>query len=142
MSVATILKQKGASVVTLDAGATFHDLAGLLAKHRIGAVVIMDRDDVVGIVSERDLVRAVVEHGEKALTMPVSREMTSEVICCGMDDSTGALMSIMTERRIRHLPVLHEGRLAGIISIGDIVKDHLAKIEMEAESMKRYIASG
>ncbi|NWG46652.1 MAG: CBS domain-containing protein [Alphaproteobacteria bacterium] len=143
MKVHTILKQKGRGVVTVQGGHTMEDASKLLAKHRIGAVVVTDTAGrVVGVLSERDVVRALAEHGGPALARPVREFMTQEVVTCGGDETVDQLMELMTERRIRHLPVLDGGELVGIVSIGDVVKMKIAATEFEAEALKQYIAAG
>jgi CBS domain-containing protein len=142
MAVAHILKQKGRTVVTVQPAQTLQDVANILAKHRIGAVVVVDPGGAIaGIVSERDVVRAVAEHGATALSRMARDAMTAKVRTCTPRDTETELMALMTEHRIRHLPVVEDGRLAGMISIGDVVKMRIETIESEAEQMKTYIAS-
>lgn len=141
MAVAHILKQKGNAVVTASPGHTLNDIVELLAKHRIGAVVLLESDKIAGIISERDVVRALAEHGAAALSRKTADVMTRKVRCCTPRDSEGELMSLMTAHRIRHLPVIDGGTLIGMISIGDVVKHRIETIEREAEHMKQYIAS-
>ncbi len=142
MQVKQILKNKGSAVITAPPHVSIQDTARKLKKHRIGALVITDDDGgVLGIVSERDIVNAVADFGEECRSMPVERIMTRDVRTCRPDDTTDALMEIMTTRRMRHLPVIDEGRLAGIISIGDVVKSRIEEIAFEAEQMKMYIGS-
>ena len=114
-----------------------------LVAQKIGAIVVTTSDgQVSGIVSERDVVRAVSEEGGSALSEPVSRFMTKRVVTCTKDDTVAELMSSMTAGRFRHLPVVEDGRLAGIISIGDVVKERIAEAEHEAQAMREYIATG
>ena len=142
MSVSHILGVKGRSVITATAKETVHTTAQKLAQHKIGAVVVVDDNGAIaGIVSERDIVRALAEHGAKAMTSPVSGIMSKAVKTCKVGDSETELMALMTTHRIRHLPVVDGGKLAGMISIGDIVKFRIEAIEREAEDMKSYIAS-
>jgi len=142
MHVASILKVKGHSVETVRADATLTAIAGRLADKRIGAVVVTDRSGAIaGIVSERDIVQALAREGAECLDWPVSEIMTREVLTCSEEDTIDEIMSRMTMRRCRHLPVLAAGRLAGIISIGDVVKHHIAEVEMEAMAMRDYIAT-
>ncbi len=142
MSVSHILGVKGRNVVTGTAKETIQSIAQKLAQHRIGAVVIVDdKGDIAGIVSERDIVRALAEQGAKSMAMPVSGVMSKAVKTCKAGDSEIELMALMTTHRIRHLPVVDGGKLAGMISIGDIVKFRIEAIEREAEEMKTYIAS-
>jgi CBS domain-containing protein len=141
MAVAQILKLKGRSVITASADDTVQAVSQVLAEKRIGAVVIVDgRGGIAGIVSERDVVRMLARHGAKALDMAVRDVMTQKVRTCTPADSEAELMSLMTVNRIRHLPVLENGKLAGMISIGDVVKFRMEAIEHEAEEMKIYIA--
>lgn len=142
MSVSHILGVKGRSVITGSAMETVQSVAQKLAQHRIGAVVVVDEKGAIsGIVSERDIVRALAEHGAKSMALPVSGVMSKAVKTCKVGDSEIELMALMTTHRIRHLPVVDNGKLAGMISIGDIVKFRIEAIEREAEEMKSYIAS-
>lgn len=141
MTVATLLNEKGASVVTARADATLADIASLLSENRIGAVVIVDGDRrPQGIVSERDIVRVVATEGASALSRKAEGVMVRKLVTCTPDDTVYEIMNLMTRHRIRHLPILVDGRLGGIISIGDVVKSRIAEIELEATEMKRYIA--
>ena len=142
MPVSQILQVKGRSVVTASAKARVSEIAGLLAEKRIGAVVITDaHGHIEGIVSERDVVRHIAKSGAKALDMAASAIMTKDVRTCRDSDSEEVLMALMTTHRIRHVPVVTGGKLAGMISIGDVVKHRIEAIEREAEEMKAYIAS-
>lgn len=141
MTVATLLNEKGASVVTARADATLADIASLLSENRIGAVVIVDGDRrPQGVVSERDIVRVVATEGASALSRKAEGVMVRKLVTCTPDDTVYEIMNLMTRHRIRHLPILVDGRLGGIISIGDVVKSRIAEIELEATEMKRYIA--
>jgi CBS domain-containing protein len=142
MSVSHILKAKGRDVITAGASATVSDIARTLSEKRIGAVVITGPGGKIeGIVSERDVVKHVGRDGAKALDLPVSAIMTKAVRTAREGDSESELMALMTEHRIRHLPVVHDGKLVGMISIGDVVKNRIEAIEREAEDMKAYIAT-
>ncbi len=142
MAVAQILSRKGSAVVTVTPSETLQGVVKLLAQNRIGAVVVLDgKGGLAGIVSERDVVRALSEHGGGAMGKTVADIMTKKVRTCTPQDTEGELMGLMTEHRIRHLPVLEGGKLAGMISIGDVVKLRIESIEREAEEMKSYIAS-
>lgn len=142
MTVAQILTRKGSAVITVTPSETLHGVVDLLAKNRIGAVVVLDgKGGLVGIVSERDVVRALSQHGGGAMGKSVADIMTKKVRTCSPQDTEGELMGLMTEHRIRHLPVTEGGKLAGMISIGDVVKLRIESIEREAEEMKSYIAS-
>jgi CBS domain-containing protein len=143
MHVAAILKDKGRAVETARPDAKLMDVARKLAAKRIGAVVIIDRHgDVAGIVSERDIIRALATDGAESLEWPVAEVMTRDVLTCNDGDTLDHLMSQMTARRFRHLPVINDGTLSGIVSIGDVVKHHIAEVEMEASAMRDYIATG
>lgn len=141
MAVSDILAEKGRAVVTVNQQSTIQEVADLLADKKIGAVVVMDSGEkVCGIISERDVVREVARNGGDALSKPVSSCMTKQVVSCREDDSIDTLMEKMTAGKFRHLPVIERGKLAGIISIGDVVKRKIEMAEREAEDMKRYIA--
>ena len=112
-----------------------------LTKKRIGALIVSnDGAEILGIISERDIVRALAASGDKALAQPVAERMSKAVITCAADDSIAKLMSLMTEKRIRHLPVLNGGKLGGMISIGDVVKFRLQEVEAEADAMRELIS--
>jgi CBS domain-containing protein len=143
MSVETILKTKGSSVVTVAPGETVAHALSILEAHDIGALVVGSGSGAVeGIISERDIVRGLVREGPVLLDRKVSEVMTREVYTCEPDDSVTDLMSQMTGRRIRHLPVLVDGRLRGIVSIGDVVKYRLGEMERETEALREYIVRG
>ncbi len=143
MHVAAILKDKGRAVETVGIDATVMDVAARLSAMRIGAVVVTEKDGgVAGIISERDIIRVVGKHGAGALDWPVGEVMTSTVMTCREADTIDQLMSVMTERRFRHLPVMEKGKLAGIVSIGDVVKHRVAEVELEANLMRDYITAG
>jgi CBS domain-containing protein len=139
MNVATILKSKGSSVVTSMANKSLLDIAQLLTQHSIGCIVIVEDDDkIAGIVSERDLMRAISQAGPKVLDRPVSDFMTKNVVTAREADTSERLMSEMTVHRFRHMPVVETGKLIGVISIGDLVKLHIADVEMEATATREY----
>lgn len=143
MNVATILKEKGRAVTTIKPEATLQEVVEKLAAKRIGAIVIVgEKGHVDGIVSERDVIRAIAAHGEKALHLKVTDVMTRHIECCCESDPVDQLMETMTRGRFRHLPVMEDGGLVGIISIGDVVKNHVAEVEMEVLAMRSYLASG
>ena len=143
MQVASILASKGRSVVTAKPGTSIPEIAQLLKSKKIGATVVVDDSDhVVGIISERDLVHGLARHGAGLLDMHVGDLMTRDVVTCATDIDMDEVMKVMTNSRIRHLPVVEGGRLAGIISIGDVVKHRLDALEDEANQLKRYIATG
>lgn len=140
--VKDLLDRKGRDVVTVNPEVSIGEAAATLHAHKIGSVVVTDGDGVVlGIFTERDLVKAVAGQGAASLQQSVSVAMTKNVIRCHHDSTTDELMEIMTGGRFRHVPVEENGRLAGIISIGDVVKAHIRAIKHEAEAIKAYIAS-
>jgi CBS domain-containing protein len=140
--VSDVLKQKGSRVVTVAPNQTVAALAEMLAQNRIGAAPVTDATGrLIGIISERDVVRGIVELGAGVMTHRIEELMTREVETCGPDDAIVSLMAIMTNRRIRHLPVLADGELCGLVSIGDIVKQRLAEAQQELDELHRYISS-
>ncbi|MDA0260796.1 MAG: CBS domain-containing protein [Proteobacteria bacterium] len=143
MNVKTIIGTKGRSVVTALESDKISDVAATLRANKIGALVISnDGVHVDGIVSERDIVHGLVEHGASLLDREVGLVMTREVFTCTPDESVDDLMAKMSGRRIRHLPCVDGDRLCGIVSIGDVVKYRLVEIEAEAEALRAYIATG
>ena len=141
MSVAHILQRKGRVVYTAKPNDSVKDVAHLLMQKSIGAIVIStDGSKIDGIVSERDIVHALAKQGTSAFTSPVSSIMTKKVQACAEDDSETELMALMTQQRIRHLPVVANGKLVGMVSIGDVVKLRVEQIERDAADMKAYIA--
>jgi len=143
MQVRHILRNKGREIVTTDGEATLSEAARLLARRRIGAVVVVDgKGTVAGILSERDIVRAVADHSVAALGQSVSRHMTRAVATCSESDTVDELMETMTQGRFRHMPVVEDGRLCGIVSIGDVVKTCIEETTREAQSLREYIAAG
>ncbi|MCR5875243.1 CBS domain-containing protein [Phenylobacterium sp. J426] len=141
MLVSQILRAKGDSVFTTRPGELLAAVAELLHSRNVGALVVMDAERVVGIVSERDVVRAVAEDGPKALERPVSDYMTANVLFAEPGETVDGLLGRMTDRRIRHLPVCRAERLVGIVSIGDLVKSKISEVEAEADGLKAYIAA-
>lgn len=143
MAVASILNTKGRSVLSVDPEMTVQNAAGFLCDHKIGAAVVLDdAGGPAGVFSERDLLTAIAEQGEAALRLKVRDLMTSDVLTCTPNDSINSVMATMTGRRVRHLPVVANGVVIGVISIGDIVKSRIAEAETEAQALKAYIASG
>ena len=143
MLVSQILKDKGDTVFTASPQETVAAAAALLHSRKVGAMVIVDAaSKVVGILSERDSVRMVAEKGAAGLNQPISGWMSSKVIFAAPGESVATLLERMTDRRIRHLPVVKDGRLLGIVSIGDLVKSKIAETEAEAENLKAYITAG
>ena len=142
MTVAAILAEKGREVVTVAPATTVAEASSLLAERRIGAAVVTDRSGrILGIVSERDIVAALAEYGADALPRDVGSIMTSKVITCAENDTINEVMTRMTRGRFRHLPVVTNGRMVGVISIGDVVKRRIEDVEREAEEMRLYIAT-
>lgn len=141
MSVRAILERKGRDVVTVSPTVSVEDAARLLHERKIGAVVVTGGEgQIAGIFTERDIVTAIAANGREALAQPIATVMTATVYRCGEDATINELMELMSVRRFRHVPVERDGRLAGIVSIGDVVKSRIAEIEHEAEQIKAYIA--
>jgi CBS domain-containing protein len=140
MYVSQILKDKGTNVVTARAEDTIARVAEQLAAERIGAVVVMGEGRIVGMLSERDIAYGLARHGQDLLAQRVSDLMTRLIATCSLEDDTGTLMEMMTDRRVRHLPVLDDGKLAGIISIGDVVKARLSEMAVEVNELRDYVA--
>ena len=142
MTVARILREKGRDVLTTQPHRTLKEVAALLAAKGVGAVVVSDAAiGVLGIISERDIVRAIGRGCASALEEPVSRHMTAKVTTVTERASLDHVMEIMTDQRFRHLPVVEDGRLVGIVSIGDVVKRHVDAIDSERRALREYIAS-
>ena len=143
MLVSDLIKRKGSAVTKASPETTVATLLDLLAEHRIGAVVVSADGGVDGIVSERDVVRALRTAGAALLDAPISTVMTSDVVVTGPSDTVEDMMRLMTDRRIRHVPVVtQDGRLAGIISIGDVVKSRIDELEADRDQLIGYIQSG
>jgi CBS domain-containing protein len=140
MTVKEILSHKGSDVVTTEPHASIAEAVKLLAARRIGAVVVTGADRrIVGILSERDIVRALAENGPGALNTPVAEVMTRKVDTCSVNQTVSELMEQMTAGKFRHVPVIDQGRLVGIISIGDVVKSRVQQMEQESAALKDYI---
>ncbi len=140
MRIADVVKHKGAGVVTVRTDASVADLIALLGEHRIGAVVVSDDGSTVdGIVSERDIVKNLRTEGAGLLDAPVSAIMTSEVHTCAPDEHIESLAELMTEHRIRHIPVVTDGALQAIVSIGDVVKSRIDALQSERDQLRDYI---
>jgi CBS domain-containing protein len=140
MNVTTILSTKGSDVATIAPTATVAEAAQVMSDRKIGALVITGAGSrITGIVSERDIVRALAKHGAGALQLPLNDVMTRKVVTCGPGDSVANLMEQMTDGKFRHLPVVDSDKLAGIISIGDVVKSRLAELELEQSALRDYI---
>ena len=143
MQVSGLLAVKGDDVVTVQPDDTTAQVAAVLADRRIGAVVVTgDGKHIAGVLSERDIVQALAANGAAALDQPASSIMTSEVFTCQPSTTVDELMSLMTEQRIRHIPVVVDGLLAGLVSIGDVVRDRIADLETESQVLHDYIAHG
>jgi len=143
MNVETILHTKGRAVSTIRPDDTVGAAVDALVSRNIGALVASnDGESVDGIISERDIVHALAHHGSGLLSLTVGEVMTRPVVTCDPTESVSGLMAEMTNRRIRHFPVVDKGRLCGIVSIGDVVKNRLDEIEYEAKSLRSFIASG
>ncbi len=142
MLVRQLLDDKGTAVATVPTDVTMARVAHLLARHGVGALVVSDDGETIaGIVSERDLARVVAIRGAEALAVRVTDAMTVEVRTCALTDTIDSLMEVMTERRIRHVPVVAEDRLVGIVSIGDVVKHRLAELQSESQVLHDYLYS-
>ncbi|MCO6385957.1 CBS domain-containing protein [Aliihoeflea sp. 40Bstr573] len=142
MTVKTILDAKGRDVVTVEPTMTLAQAARLLSERRIGAVVVTkEGSKIAGILSERDIVRQIALRGAAALDEAISSAMTARVKTCQEGHTVNQVMEIMTRGRFRHLPVEREGRLAGIVSIGDVVKQRIEDVEREADEIRHYIAT-
>jgi CBS domain-containing protein len=142
MRIADVLRNKGASVATITPETSVAGLLTELTVHNIGAMVVVSQDGLAGIVSERDVVRKLHELGGEILRRPVSEIMTTMVVTCSPDDSVDHLNALMTEHRVRHVPVVVDGRLAGIVSIGDVVKTRMQELETEQQQLQAYITQG
>lgn len=148
MTVADILRVKGNEVVTVKHDVAVSAAASTLLDHGIGAIVVLNDEnsrqasDLAGILSERDIVRAIATEGTEALKKPVSEFMTLGVVTCTPSEPVEKLMEIMTNKRLRHLPIIDNGQMCGIVSIGDVVKQRIADAERDAKAMRDYIATG
>lgn len=143
MKVSALLDRKGGATISANPGETLSQVAKRLAEHKIGAVLVLDPTSdgsLCGILSERDIVRALAERGPSAGEDSVSSVMTRDVITGTSGDTTEGLMQIMSERRIRHLPIVDDGNLAGMVSIGDVVKCRLEEMQMETDQLREFIA--
>ncbi|MFL6722094.1 MAG: CBS domain-containing protein [Sphingomonas sp.] len=141
MTIASVLRDKGSAIETVSADASLFDVVRRLGEKRIGALPVLDGDRITGIVSERDVIYSLRDHGPEALDWPVSMVMSSPAITASPDTDVLAALALMTQRRIRHLPVVEGGQIRGIVSIGDLVKHRMERIEAEAEAMRAYIQS-
>lgn len=142
MQVSILLQAKGSEVVTVGPDTSTAEVVAVLADRRIGAVVVSaDGRQIEGVLSERDVVAALAGHGAAALSEPARRWMSRPVVTCEPDTTVETLMATMTERRVRHVPVVVDGVLAGLVSIGDVVKDHISALETETQVLHDYIAN-
>ena len=142
MRIADILRSKGPAVATVTPTTTVSELLAQLAVLNIGSLVVVGADGVVGIVSERDVLRKLHECGPDLMQRPVSDVMSVVVVTCGPDDRVDDLAALMTDNRVRHVPVLVDGRLAGIVSIGDVVKSRMKEMAAEHQQLQAYITQG
>jgi len=141
MHIAAVIKRKGSDVVSIAPDRTIAEAVSLLTKNRIGAVLVLDSTgEIQGILSERDIVSGLSRHGADALTQRVDALMTRDVLRCSPHDTIAEIMHVMTERRTRHLAVMENGKLAGLISIGDVVKQRLIDANLEVETLRGYVS--
>jgi len=138
-TVRDMLKTKGFEVWSVTPDASVFDALKLMAEENIGAVLVMESDNLIGILSERDYARKVILHGKSSAETPAREIMTERVMCVGPEDSAEQVMALITEKKIRHLPVLEDGELIGLISIGDVVKATIAQKEFIIEQLEEYI---
>ena len=142
MNVEYILASKGREVRTITPDASLEDALQRLCTERIGSLVVSENGtDLVGILSDRDILYAIADHGTAALGESVGSVMTAKVYTCSRDDRVSAIMALMTDRRIRHVPVVEDGRLCGMVSIGDVVKQRLDDIQGEADARREYVTN-
>ena len=141
MTLAAVLRTKGSEVETITAGARVADAVARLGERRIGALPVVAGEEIVGIMSERDVIYCLRDHGAEVLDWPVSRVMSAPAITATPETEVLSALALMTQRRIRHLPVVEGGAICGIVSIGDLVKHRMERIEAEAEAMRSYIQS-
>jgi CBS domain-containing protein len=142
MRIADVLRGKGTAVATVTADTTITELLADLAERNVGAMVVLGADGLIGIVSERDVVRKLHERGSDLLSAPVSEIMTTVVATCTPGDTVDDLSVVMTTNRVRHVPVLDDGELAGIVSIGDVVKTRMEELQSHQEQLEAYITQG
>ena len=141
MTIAAVLRTKGSDVETIAGDASLSDAVRRLGEKRIGALLVTDADGIAGIMSERDIIYCLRSHGAEVLGWPVSRVMSAPAITTESSSDVLGALALMTQRRIRHLPVVDDGKLKGIVSIGDLVKHRMERIEAEADAMREYIQS-
>lgn len=141
MTIARVLQGKGSAVETIAGDATMFDVVRRLGEKKIGALPVVDGDVIAGMISERDVIYCLRDHGPEVLEWPVNRVMSSPAITADSETEVLAALALMTQRRIRHLPVVDGGQIRGIVSIGDLVKHRMERIEAEADAMRDYIQS-
>ena len=141
MTIAAVLRDKGSAIETISGEASVHDAVRRLGEKRIGALPVLEGGRIAGIMSERDVIYCLRDHGPDVLDWPVSRVMSSPAITADSQTDVLAALALMTQRRIRHLPVVDGGEIRGIVSIGDLVKHRMERIEAEADAMRAYIQS-
>ena len=139
IKISDILRVKGGEVISLPSDSTVRELIAILAERRIGAVLVVDGSDLRGVVSERDVVRRLHTDGDAVLDTELVDLMSSDVVTCGMDDDLDTIAATMTERRIRHMPVMRDGTLVGVVSIGDVVKSRMEQLQSESDQLTHYI---
>ena len=142
MTISKILDRKGRDVFKMEPSNLLTDVVKMLREKKIGVVLLADGEALKGILSERDIVRALSNNGAKALSEPASDHMTAEVMCCEEGDTVATVMARMTSGRFRHMPVMEDGKVVGLVSIGDVVKLRIEETEKEAADMRAYIAAG
>ncbi len=142
MRIADVLQSKGSAVLTVAPAVTVREIIADMARHNVGAFVVVDADRVLGMISERDVIRRLHQCGAGALGTPVSEIMSTTVYACAPEDTVDSLAATMTEHRIRHLPVVVDGSLRGIVSIGDVVKSRMDELEAERDHLESYIHNG
>lgn len=141
MHVSAILRNKGATIITTRPDETVATTAHMLHVNKIGAVLVIGpKGDIAGIISERDIVRGMAQHGPAVMEMRVADLMTRKVVSCRSDDTVASVMNRMTDGRFRHVPVVDDGRLVGVVSIGDVVKHRLEEYTLEVESLRDYVS--
>ena len=141
MTIAAVLRDKGSVIETISGDASVHDAVRRLGEKRIGALPVLEGGRIAGIMSERDVIYCLRDHGPEVLEWPVSRVMSAPAITADSETEVMAALALMTQRRIRHLPVVDGGQIRGIVSIGDLVKHRMERIEAEADAMRDYIQS-
>ena len=143
MRVAAILRHKGSTIISADPSRTVQEAVNLLAEYKIGALMVREEDGpIIGVLSERDIARGLATHKDAVLNKSIGALMTPLSVTCTPQDTLDDIMDVMTNKRVRHIPVIDEGELKGIVSIGDVVKHRLSEIETESDALRQYIATG